>query len=154
MPLSRAVKLELEAELANLRAEKKRLTAAIDKKIEQIQAFLTDEFFQPRLLPLDEPEAPHHSAEPTNGSGASPAKNGEPRGLRHYLWEVFAAHPGGLKAKEVVDAVTRLGYRTTGKTNVRTMVYGELYRLRRLRRLQKTPQGRFKKIGSDEVNAV
>jgi hypothetical protein len=138
MPLSKAVRMELEAELENLGAEKKRLTAAIDSKIEHIKAILEDEFYGP--LKVD--------AKATGVLPDKPAvvvgKNGKGGGLRHYLWQVFDAHPGGLKAKEVVEWVSKLGYKPSGKTTANTMVYAELYRLKRQHRLVKTASGRFR----------
>ncbi|MGD0991164.1 MAG: hypothetical protein ABR998_01665 [Gemmatimonadales bacterium] len=77
-----------------------------------------------------------------NGAHAITANRiGEVRdriGLRDAIRKALEQHPNGLRAEEVVDAVTGLGYKPTGTMSAKALVYSELYRLHtKLGRLDK-----------------
>lgn len=104
-----------------IEAERQRLQAVIRKaqsKLEHIEAILAD----------DEPARSEPPRGPRKTEAAAWSGNGSVP-LRATIFAVLAAHPEGLRAKDMPSLIEAAGYSPNGKLTTRQLVYGELYRL-------------------------
>jgi hypothetical protein len=129
MALSSAVKAELETELDALKLKKRLMTEEIDRRIGLIEDFLRDDFFQP-TLPMAEQQA-----KPQNG-------NGSRAGMRKVLIDILGSNPAGIRTSTIVSLVESSGFKPSGKTSLKRLTWGELWRLRDSNLVVRVGQGK------------
>jgi len=126
MPFSPTTIRELDSELVALAAERQR----IDAKIAAIRALLNQPPVAGRTPPTPKRQAP------------IPRKKGS-SGLRDAIADALRADPSGASAADVVSAVSERGITVDGKTPLKTRVYNELHRMKKVKQAKRTADGKY-----------
>jgi hypothetical protein len=123
--LTQEVREALKAELEYLQSQRSKL----DAKIQALKSVLspTDELelFQPGL-PLQSPQRTISA----NNNGSLQGK-----GLSESIVEALKRFPAGLTLDDLATEMERLGFRTSGKTKLRTLLISESWRLHNKRHI-------------------
>lgn len=139
--LSEAAKRELEGELDQLRNRYKRMGETI-KALETVLNAAADVGFSQAVGGM--PNATLETSQGAEPFNVEPLNLQEQaKGLREFMKTVFAQHPDGLKASEIIAEVMAMGYEQNGKTTVPSLVHGDLSRLKR--------QGKIRKEGAKYI---
>ena len=137
--LNKDIKEGLVAELEFLKTQRQRWLETVDKKIRALEAILapTDDFgFFQAILPLDrDAQGEKSSSNGDRSNGHGEAVQG--KGLRAVMFEVLASCPSGLRAPDIAGKVEASGWKPSGKTSTKTLVWADLYRLKKNGRVTK-----------------